>query len=170
VDLLELFYHLTEFGLGAVGLLSLVAVCGRQAGCRREMREFAKANHFERLGRKLPEGLSFRRTNLHNPEIANVMRGTLRGTDMVIFTASFTENEHHKVHVRAQTVVAFPNVRGLGNRQIPPTGVSDFFVEVAGDWLILYYYARVIRKQQLADWCEKMCVIMQKVNAVARAA
>ena len=89
MDLLELIYHLIEFGLGAVGLLSLIVVCSRQAGCKREMKEFAKANHFERLGRKLPDGLSFHRTNLHNPEIANVMRGTLRGSDIVIFRANF---------------------------------------------------------------------------------
>ena len=59
---------------------------------------------------------------------------------------------------------------GLGSRQIPPTGVSDFFVEVAGDWLILYYYARVIRKQQLADWCEKMYAVTQRLMSNVKAA
>jgi len=53
------------------------------------MKEFARAYDFVPLGKKLPGDLSFRRTNLHNPEIANVMRGTLRGTDIVIFRANF---------------------------------------------------------------------------------
>ena len=129
------------------------------------MKEFAKANNFELLGKELPDGFVFRGTGLHDPEIANVMKGTLQGSDMVVFVASFATKDGNVTRLRAQTVVAFPNVHRLGSRQIPPTGDPNFYLEVAGDWLVLYYRAVVIKKDQLAGWCEKMYAVTQKVTS-----
>ena len=152
-----------------VGFGSWIAIWTRQAGVKREMKEFAKANNFELLGKELPDGFVFRGTSLHDPEIANVMKGTLHGADMVVFTASFATKEGNVTRIRTQTVVAFPNTHGLGSRQVPPTGDPNLYLEVAGDWLVLYYRGLVVGKEQLAGWCEKMYAVAQTLTSSVKA-
>lgn len=134
---------------------------------KREMRQFAEANGFELLGKKLPEGFLFAGTSIKDPEITNVMHGKLHGDPMVVFNASLSFQDNNVLTVQTQTVVAFPNVRRLGSRQIPPTGDTNLYAEVAGEWFVLYLRGTVIRKDQLADWCNAMRDIAQKLTAKA---
>jgi hypothetical protein len=85
--LLDLSVPLISIG-ALVGFGSSVAFWTRQSGWKRDMKEFAKANNFELLGKELPDGFVFRGTSLHDPEIANVMKETLHGLDMVVFRAN----------------------------------------------------------------------------------
>jgi hypothetical protein len=133
----------------------------RHGRVKGEMKEYAKANNLEWLGKKLPDGFVFRGTGLNNPEIADVMKGPWRDTEIVVFIARFWTKETTTV-VRSQTVIAFPNAHHIGSRQIPPTGDPNFYFEVAGDWFVLYFRAGVIGKDQLPDWCEKMYAVTQK--------
>jgi hypothetical protein len=154
------------FGAGvftaAVG--SSILVSRRQAGWKREMTEFAKANHFELLGRDLPDGFVLRGTTFRDAVISNVVKGTLRDTDVVVFTVGFWAKDGLAIRIQPQTVVAFPNANGLGSRQIPPTGDPNLYMEVAGDWLIVYQRHHFVRKEQLIDWCEEMCALTQKLT------
>jgi hypothetical protein len=166
VEFVFSIFHLVGFG---VGIITCIALLIRQRDVKRGMREYAKANNFQWLGKKLPEGFALQKSGLHNLEISDVVKGTLHGTDMVIFTASFADQEGHKVSVRCQTVVAFPNVHQIVSRQLPPTGDCNLFLEFAGDWIVLYYLAVVIDKDKLGGWCERMYAVTQKVVADVRA-
>jgi hypothetical protein len=158
-------------GLGgsAVALASWIGFWIRQHGVKRDMREYAEANSFEWLGKKLPDSFVFRGTGLSDPEVVDVVKGTLHGVDMVIFTASMMSKIGNSVQVRSQTVVAFPNVHQIGSRQIPPTGDPNFYFEIAGDWFVLYYRAAVVGKDKMAAWCEKMYAVTQKIVSDVRA-
>jgi hypothetical protein len=166
VDLVFHIFHLVVEGLAIV---TCIAFLIRQHRVKRGMREYAKANNFEWLGKKLPEGFVLRKSGLRNLEITDVVKGTLHGTDMVIFTASFADKEGHRVSERCQTVVAFPNVHRIVSRHLPPTGDSNLFLEFAGDWIVLYYFSVVVGKDKLGGWCEKMYAVTQKVVADVRA-
>jgi len=41
----------------------------------------------------------------------------------------------------------------------------NLFLEVAGNWLVLYYFSLVVRKDKLAGWCEKMYAVTQKLTS-----
>jgi len=167
--LIALSLPLLSIGAATAGVGSLITFEVRRARLKREMRQHAKDSGLELLGKELPDGFVFRGTGLNDPEIANVIKGTLRGTEMVVFTASFSVKDGNRIVVRTQTVVAFPNVRGLGSRQVPPTGDPNFYIEVAGDWLVFYYRAAVIDKEKLAGWCEKMHAAAEKLNSTVAA-
>src|SRR4051812_17045300 len=123
-------FMLYSLGAVAVSVSSWIVFAKKQAAVKRGMREFARAQGFELLGKELPDGFIFRGTSMHEPDIANVMKGAVQGTETVLFTASFSVKDGNTIRVRTQTVVAFPNVNGLGSRQIPPTGDPNFFLEV----------------------------------------
>ena len=169
MEIFFVFFHILSLGSTVVALVTLIAFCIRQRGVKREMRGHAKANNFEWLGKKLPEGFALLKSGLHNLEITDVVKGTLHGTDVVIFTASFAAKDGDKVSLRSQTVVAFPNVHQIVSRHLPPTGDCNLFLEFAGDWIVLYYFAVVVGKDKLGRWCENMYAVTQKVVSDVRA-
>jgi hypothetical protein len=160
-QILELLFILVILA----GLIrSAVGAAARRGGAKGGMRQYSEEHQMEWLGKKLPDGFSFRGTNLSEPDITSVMKGMLHGSEMVVFIACYSYRTTSGFRELAQTVVAFPNVRQLGSRQIPPTGDTNLYLEAAGAWLILYRSNVLVKREELSAWCEAMYALAQRLT------
>ena len=132
----------------------------------RKIRGFAAEKNFTRLGNSLPRNLLMARTSfgLEYYSIINCIVGEVRGVSLAIFDLSHRSGKRRN----SQTIVAFPRKGPHAIPEPPIDFVGCYRFEAAGDWIIAWIPRRIVKVEELEDWCVELHTLARDLLAEAK--
>ena len=130
------------------------------------IRQFASRHPVTYLGDLLPDGLImyFTSFNQRDYSISHCLRGELRGIPLAAFDLSRRTGKGSF----SQTVVAFPRKGPHAIPEPPIDAVGSYQFEAAGDWIIAWIPRRIVKVEELEDWCIELHTLARDLLAEAR--
>ena len=130
------------------------------------IRQFASRHPVTYLGDLLPDGLIMYFTSLNQRDysISHCLRGELRGIPLAVFDLSYRRGKGSI----SQTIVAFPRQGPHAVSGAPIDAVGSYQFEAAGDWIIAWVPRRVVKVEELEDWCIELHTLARDLLAEAR--
>lgn len=132
----------------------------------RKIEQFATVHSLNYLGELLPDGLILYFTSFSQRRCStsNCFHGTLRGVRLAVFDLSHSRGKGSV----SQTVVAFPREGASAIPDTPIDAVGSYQFEAAGDWLIAWIPRRIVKVEELEDWCIELHTLAGDLLAEAR--
>jgi hypothetical protein len=146
----------------AVGISGSISESNRARG----IKQFAVTHNLRYTRSELPNGLNVGRTFFNSKQcfIGNCLQGMLDGIPLAIFDLSYRVAKGST----SQTIVAFPRT-GLHAIPEPPIdAVGSYQFEEAGDWIIAWIPRRIVKVEELEDWCIEMHALAHDLLAEER--
>ena len=146
----------------SLGVSSLISIWLRA----RTIKQFATTHSLVYLGDLLPDGLilhfiSFRHWRC---SVRNCTEGEVGGIHLAFFDLSRRRGKGST----SQTVVAFQR---SGPHAIPETPIDAscaYQFEAAGDWIIAWIPRRIVKVEELEDWCIDLHTLARDLLAEAK--
>jgi hypothetical protein len=146
----------------SIGVTSLISGKIRA----RTIKKFATTHSFTYLGGLLPNGLILYFTSFSNRHCStnNCLQGSLRGISLAVFDLAHRKGKGSV----SQTIVAFPRQGSSAFPETPIDAVGCYEFEAAGDWIIAWIPRRVVKVEELEDWCIELHTLASDLLAEAR--
>ena len=156
------FFAAWCLGILSLGVSSLISGSIRSGAIKR----LATAHSLAYLGDLLPDGLILYFTSFsqRHCSTSNCLHGALRGIPLAVFNLSYRRGKGSI----SQTIVAFPRHGPHAVSGPPIDAVGSYQFEAAGDWIIAWIPRRVVKVEELEDWCIELHTLARDLLAEAR--
>jgi hypothetical protein len=132
----------------------------------RAIQQFAAAHNLSYAGGVLPDGLMLSLTSFDplRSSVSNCLHGELRSIPLALFDLSHKRGKG----TVSQTVVSFPRKGSNAIPEAPIDAVGSYQFEAAGEWIIAWIPRRVVKIEELEDWCIELHTLASDLLAEAR--